>query len=103
MPELQELVKRQLPASPVPQEGLVQHLMSSGVPGQASLMKEPPEAVHLAVGTQTPGAYEAPVQGPSNSERPIRTELAVVKEARRARVRMVIMRSGSMINKVYCM
>jgi hypothetical protein len=46
-----------------PQLGLVQHLMSAGVPGQAPEMKLPPPFVHAVVVIQTPGSPPAPVQG----------------------------------------
>jgi hypothetical protein len=51
------------------QLGLVQHLMSSGVPGHALEMYVPPSRVHEAVGTQTPTTPSLPVQRPLTVER----------------------------------
>jgi hypothetical protein len=65
VPEPHCEVQRQLP--PVPHTGLEQHLMSSGVPGQALGINRPPPEVHLAVAMQTPGAPPSPVQGPSTA------------------------------------
>lgn len=48
---------------------LVQHLILSGVPGQALEMKAPLEEEHSDVATQTPGALSLPVQGPFKTER----------------------------------
>jgi hypothetical protein len=84
VPLAQEEVKRQFPALLVPQAGLVQHLMSAGVPGQALEMNVPPAWVHLVVGTQTPGALDLPVQGPFSTERRMPEKLdAVVRGERR--------------------
>ena len=67
---LHEDVKRQLP--PLPHEVLVQHLMSSGVPGQAFEMYLPPAEVHFAVAMQTPGAPPEPVHAPLTADRSMR-------------------------------
>ena len=63
-------VQRQSPLlPPLPHDGLVQHLMSSGVPGQAFEMKLPPESVHLEVAMHTPDLPFAPVHAPLTVER----------------------------------
>ncbi|KAL9004500.1 MAG: hypothetical protein Q9188_002679 [Gyalolechia gomerana] len=66
----QAYAKRQLP--PLPQEVLVQHLISAGRPGQAFWIWVPPLEVQSAVGMQTPGAPPAPVQGPLATARSTR-------------------------------
>lgn len=53
----------------------------------------PPASVHFPVATQTPGAFEAPVQGPFSSARLARTELAVVKGLLMAKRRKVRVRT----------
>lgn len=67
---LHEEAKRQLP--PLPQEVLVQHLISAGRPGQAFWIWVPSLEVQSAVGMQTPGAPPAPVQGPLATARSTR-------------------------------
>jgi len=58
-------VQRQLPSLEAgPHDGLVQHLMLSGVPGQALEMYFPPEDVHDEVLMHTPAWPAAPVQAP---------------------------------------
>lgn len=55
---------------PLPEHWLlVQHLILSGVPGQALEMKVPSEEEHSDVATQTPGALSLPVQGPFTTAR----------------------------------
>lgn len=60
-------VQRQLPLSE--HRALVQHLILSGVPGQALEMNVPWEEEHSDVATQTPGALSLPVQGPFKTAR----------------------------------
>lgn len=60
-------VQRQLPLSE--HRVLVQHLILSGVPGQALEMNVPWEEEHSDVATQTPGALSLPVQGPFKTAR----------------------------------
>lgn len=64
---LHDDVQRQ---SPLPEHWLLeQHLILSGVPGQALEMNVPSEEEHSDVATQTPGALSLPVQGPFKTAR----------------------------------
>ena len=88
-PEAHVLLKRQLPALPLPQAVLVQHLMSAGSLGQAPLMDVPPPREQDDVEMQVPGAPPAPVQGPFKA-RATRGEVAIVKGVLRARRKTVL-------------
>ncbi|KAL2419491.1 hypothetical protein ABEF95_010046 [Exophiala dermatitidis] len=84
LPELHDDVKRQLPLLPVPQVVLVQHLMSSGVPGHLFATDVPPALEQFDVEMQTPGAPPDPVQAPFTSARGDRRDaLAAAKKSQR--------------------
>lgn len=85
-------VQRQLP--PEAQDVLTQHLMSSGVPGHAFEMKEPPSLEQEEVEMQTPGAPPAPVQGPLTEERGARalTKLVESNVAKKRALKECILR-----------
>lgn len=64
---LHDDVQRQFP---LPEHWvLVQHLILSGVPGQALEMDVPSEEKHSDVAMQAPGALSLPVQGPFQTAR----------------------------------
>jgi hypothetical protein len=75
------LVQRQFP--PLPHDVFVQHLMLSGVPGQAPVMYVPPLEEQDPVSMQTPGAPPLPVHGPfSMLLRRMEEEQAIPAKAR---------------------